>query len=348
MEASSSKKKKKKELPREMGNLSHLKVLDLSKCHALQRIPPGLLLSLSHLEELYMFGADVDWEPTEGNEEGANASLAELMSLSNHLMALKIDIPNIEVLPKHILFKNQMIKFQIFVGEGMYRYLAETDSYLFKNKLALRRCDIAKSRMLLQLLAKCEILYLRDIIDLKNIEYELDKEGFQCLKVLEVRGGINVEYVIDATLHQTPRAAFPILESLNLSYLYDLKEICHCQFPERSLTDAKLGCFGNLRSIRLFCCDQLKNVFSLSIARSLVQLQELKIFSSDHMKEIFRKEGEDEKALDKIMFPQLTLLHLNCPRLIGFCTGMGPVQLVQSSLNREVCMYHSKLVVLCF
>ncbi|KAM3703298.1 hypothetical protein ACJW31_04G085600 [Castanea mollissima] len=323
-----------KELPRELENLSHLKVLDLSKCHALQRIPPGLLSSLSHLEELYMSRVLVDWEPMEGNKEGANASLAELMSLS---IALKIDIPNIEVLPKHIPFENQMIKFQISVGERMYQNLAETDSYLFKNGLALGRCDIAKRRMLLQLLAKCEILYLKEIKDLKNIAYELDKEGFQCLKVLEVYDSVNVEYVIDATLHQTPRAAFPILESLKLSFLDNLKEIYHCQFPERSLTDAKLGCFRNLRSILLYWCDQLKNVLSLSIARGLVQLQELNISFGFHMEEIFPKEGEDEKALDKIMFPQLTLLKLwSLPRLTGFCTGMGPVQLVQSSLNQEV------------
>ena len=282
------------------------------------------------------------------SKEGANASLAELMSLSNHLMALKFDIPKIKVLTKHILFENQKIKFQIFVGMRMYGGLAKTDSYLFENGLALGRCDIAKSRTLLQLLAKCEILYLEDIKDFKNIAYELDKEGFQCLKVLEVFESKNVEYVIDATSHQTPRAAFPILESLNLFGLDNLKEIYHCQFPERSLTDAKRGCFGNLRSIELHNCEQLKNVFSLSIARGLVQLQQLKIWDC-HMEEIFPKEGEDVKALDKIMFPQLALLHLqSLPILVGFCTGVGPVQLVQSSLNQEVCMYHSNLAVFMF
>ena len=337
-----------RELPREMGNLSHLKVLDLSKCHSLRRIPPGLLSSLSHLEELYMLGVRVDWEPMEGNKEGANASLAELMSLSNHLMALKFDIPNIKVLTKHILFENQKIKFQISVGVRLYGGFAETDSYLFENGLALGRCDIAKSRTLLQLLAKCEILCLEDIKDLKNIAFELDKEGFQCLKVLEVCKSKNVEYVIDATSHQTPRAAFPILESLDLYGLDNLKEIYHCQFPERSLTDAKLGCFGNLRSINLNSCKQLKNVFSLSIARGLVQLQQLKIRYC-HMEEIFPKEGEDVKALDKIMFPQLAVLQLQIlPILVGFCTGVGPVQLVQSSLNQEVCMYHSNLAVFMF
>uniref|UniRef100_A0A2N9HGB4 NB-ARC domain-containing protein n=1 Tax=Fagus sylvatica TaxID=28930 RepID=A0A2N9HGB4_FAGSY len=43
-----------KELPREIGNLGHLKLLDLSECSTLERIPYGLLSSLSRLEELYM------------------------------------------------------------------------------------------------------------------------------------------------------------------------------------------------------------------------------------------------------------------------------------------------------
>ena len=83
----------------------------------------------------------------------------------------------------------------------------------------------------------------------------------------------------------------------------------------------------------------MRNVFSLSIARGLVQLQELEIQDCEDMEEIFHKEGEDEKALiDKIMFPQLTSIKLgSLPRLSGFCTGMGPVELVQPSLlNQEV------------
>ena len=78
---------------------------------------------------------------------------------------------------------------------------------------------------------------------------------------------------------------------------------------------------------------------SLSIARGLVQLQKLHIGFCDDMEEIFHKEGEDEKALiDKIMFPQLTSVELGLlPRLIGFCTSVGPVELVQPSLfDQEV------------
>ena len=95
------------------------------------------------------------------------------------------------------------------------------------------------------------------------------------MKILEVCDSDDVEYVMDATSDQNPRAAFPILESLKVFQLYNLKEIYHS--PKRSFSSA---CFGNLKSLQL---------------RTL-------------------------------------------PRLIGFCTGMGPVELVQPSLNREVCM----------
>ena len=338
-----------KELPEEIGNLSHLKLLDLSKCSTLQQIPPGLLSNLTRLEELYMGKVFVNWEPTDGKGEGANASLAELTSFSHSLTALQIHIPNIKLLPKDLHFKNQMIKFQICACDKpmnwRYDHLStfwDTTQYIFKNSLVLGRfaaSEIANSRMLCQLLQKSEIIILKEIKDFKNILYELDKEGFPCLLVLSISDSEGVEYVIDVTSHQTSRVAFPILQSLELMELHNLKEIYHGQFPEKSFSGAhsQLACFRNLRSLRLLECNHLKNVFSLSIARGLVQLQQLQVVSCDDMKEIFCKEGEDGKALDRIMFPELRYINLSyVPRLIGFCIVEGPVDLVQPSLNHEV------------
>nr|POE95341.1 putative disease resistance protein [Quercus suber] len=306
-----------KELPKEIGNLSHLKLLDLSECSALQHIPPGLLSSLSRLEELYMGNVSVmNWEPMEGNREGANASLAELRSFSDSLMALRLHIPNIKLLPKDLHFKNQMIKFQIYACDepfrhqnfGKYSTFWNTTQYIFKNSLALEgfvASDIAESWIPL-LLQKSEFIALREIKDFENILYKLD---FPCLEVLLISSS-DVEYLIDATSYQTPRVAFPILESLILLELPNLKEIYHSRIPQRSFS-----------------------------ARGLVQLQELEIQDCEDMEEIFHKEGEDEKALnDKIMFPQLTSINMDyLPGLIGFCTGVGPVELVQPSLlNQEV------------
>ncbi|XP_030924595.1 disease resistance protein At4g27190-like [Quercus lobata] len=240
-----------KELPGEMRNLSYLKFLEFTECNDLERIPPNLLSSLSHLEEFYMVRAYVKWKPMEEEEEyqeeenkeeeekkkGANASLTEIMSLS-YLVALKIQIPNIKVLPKDLAFKNETIKFQIFSGDNEVIDVDNFEDYyhhLFKNSLGLASCDvsdIAKSQMLLQLFKKSEILKLKEIKGLKNIVYELDKEGFQCLKVLEVGDSNDVEYVMDATSDQNPHVAFPILESLKVFQLNNLKEIYHSQFPK--------------------------------------------------------------------------------------------------------------------
>ncbi|GMY19457.1 putative disease resistance protein [Fagus crenata] len=302
------------------------------------RIPYGLLSSLSRLEELYIGDVSVNWEPT-GNSEGDNASLAELIPLS-HLMALKLYISksNIKLLPKDLHFKNQMIKFQIRVtGEERrgWRRGFFTSRYLLNNKLGLEKLDasdIKESRLLCQLIEISEILELRNIKDLKSNLYELHQEDLPCLKVLTVYECKDVEYVIDATSDQTPRDAFPILESLTLEYLSNLKEIYHGQFPERSFSGAQLACFGNLTSLHLHKCYRLKNVFSLSIARGLVQLQELCIKDCTDMEEIFSKEGQDEKAFDMIKFPQLKYVRLAIvPRLIGFCTFMDPIELVQPS-----------------
>uniref|UniRef100_A0A2N9G5R2 Uncharacterized protein n=1 Tax=Fagus sylvatica TaxID=28930 RepID=A0A2N9G5R2_FAGSY len=50
------------------------------------------------------------------------------------------------------------------------------------------------------------------------------------------------------------------------------------------------------------------------------------------MEEIFSKEGQDEKAFDMIKFPQLKHVELyDVPRLIGFCTFVDPIELVQPS-----------------
>jgi Leucine-rich repeat (LRR) protein len=188
-----------KELPREIGNLGHLKLLDLSECSTLQRIPHGLLSSLSRLEELYMGGVVVKWEPLEGNGEG-NASLAELNSLSHHLMALEIIIPSIKLLPKDLHFKNQMIKFHMYIGDPRWvKYWKRAGGYLFKNTLSLESrdlSDIVESLMLRQLLQKSENLKLTKIGNLKNLK-DVD--------------------VIDATSDQNLRAAFPSLERLELS-----------------------------------------------------------------------------------------------------------------------------------
>ncbi|XVE62978.1 hypothetical protein DITRI_Ditri06bG0162800 [Diplodiscus trichospermus] len=92
-------------LPEEVRQLEKLRLLDLSHCTELRKIPPGVLSSLFNLEELYMSHVDFPW-----NEQG-NASLDELKDLTT----LHIKIPDVNMVPKH-LFSKKLQRYKILIG----------------------------------------------------------------------------------------------------------------------------------------------------------------------------------------------------------------------------------------
>ncbi|KAH7517457.1 hypothetical protein FEM48_Zijuj09G0066900 [Ziziphus jujuba var. spinosa] len=146
------------------------------------------------------------------------------------------------------------------------------------------------------------------------------------LESLVIHGCASLQAIFDT---QRLNVAFPLLESLEIRDLKNLKEICHGQPSKksgleslRSSTSTWLASFGNLRSLLLFGCPKLKNIFSISIARGLILLQCLEVRQCDELEEIISKIGEDdEKPINEIgLFPELTELELiNLPELIiGF------------------------------
>ncbi|KAJ4721539.1 Disease resistance protein [Melia azedarach] len=62
-------------LPKELGQLTKLKLLDLCNCYKLKVIAPHVISTLTRLEELYMGNCSVDWEVEGFNSGRINASL---------------------------------------------------------------------------------------------------------------------------------------------------------------------------------------------------------------------------------------------------------------------------------
>ncbi|CBI38078.3 unnamed protein product, partial [Vitis vinifera] len=109
------------------------------------------------------------------------------------------------------------------------------------------------------------------------------------------------------------QAAFPALESLRVRRLDNLKALWHNQLPTNS--------FSKLKGLELIGCDELLNVFPLSVAKVLVQLEDLKISFCEVLEAIVANENEDE-ATSLFLFPRLTSLTLNAlPQLQRFCFG---------------------------
>ncbi|KAA8516920.1 hypothetical protein F0562_017262 [Nyssa sinensis] len=335
-----------KELPREIGQLSKLKLLDLRTSDPFSRIeiPAGVLSNLSKLEELYI--GRVNWKTEEFRE---NASITELNSLSC-LKALEILI-DAEVLPKDFCFQ-RLTRFRIGMGHNPYGF----PLYQFQNSLTFGRLEMS---MILEtnvnvLLKTTEILIFDQVKGMKNVLMELDVEGFEKLKELWIGHCDEVEYLIDV-MDLVPDSAFVSLESMDLKNMHNLKEICNGNPPVgflsrlqrlmlqdlpamKSLWWASIQpeCLGNLGFLCINQVKTIKSVFTESIVKGLVQLQQLSIGFCDVEEIVAMEGGEDDQGAEKIEFPNLNILELEeLPNLRSFYPK-SDIGAIPSLFNQKV------------
>nr|XP_004299759.2 PREDICTED: disease resistance protein At4g27190-like isoform X2 [Fragaria vesca subsp. vesca] len=199
-----------KELPKEIGQLTHLRLLDLTGCSQLELIAPGIISNLKRLEELRMGNSFNRWE-TEGvtGTEKSNASLLELKHLSK-LSTLHIHIVDANILPTD-LFSNALERYQIYIGAAWN--WDDADANLNTLKIKLTTTNELYQSGLNMLLKKTDELHLNGMDAGNNTAYnQLDGEEFQQLKHLHVR---NAEFrcIING------KGVFPYLKRLVVSDL---------------------------------------------------------------------------------------------------------------------------------
>ncbi|KAG7974842.1 hypothetical protein I3843_06G068300 [Carya illinoinensis] len=293
-------------LPREIGSLVRLRLLDLSNCSKLEMIPPNVISSLVKLEELYMENSFVQWE-FEGdlNDERKNANLAELKHLSN-LTTLEIQIPDANNLPKDLAFE-KLERYKIYIGHAWGRTdSADQSSRTLKLKL---NSSFQSKFWIKMLLKRMENLHLDELDGVKSVIPEIDEEGFQQLMHLRIQNNGEIKHILNL---RTPVIAFPTLETFVLENMISLEEICHGKLC--------LTSFKNLRVLKVISCEKLRYVFSSSIARGIPLLEELEVKSCNNMCAIVVKEEEQGiKDRDRIWFRRLeTLVLEDIPKLESF------------------------------
>nr|XP_004298699.2 PREDICTED: probable disease resistance protein At4g27220 isoform X1 [Fragaria vesca subsp. vesca] len=148
-----------RQLPQEFGQLTRLRLVDLSDCLFLSVIPAGVISNWTKLEDLRLRNSFDKWEGTakqyeseELDSETSIASLLELMNLPN-VTALEVHIPDIDILPPKF-FSDRLEKYQIFLGDGDFGSMEETTLNTLKLqphprfelnenvKILLKKCDI--------------------------------------------------------------------------------------------------------------------------------------------------------------------------------------------------------------
>ncbi|KAM7486611.1 hypothetical protein LguiA_002620 [Lonicera macranthoides] len=280
------------DLPIEIGKLSRLRLLDLTGSSKLHRIPPCLLSSLIHLEELYLRGTSICWAEQIHDDGGSemNASFAELKVLSN-LLVIEIDIPNV-VLPVDLIFLEKVERFYVCVG-GTY----EIDvKHVFQNTLCCMADESAVLEVVFHVLGKkTEVLYLK-VRDLKNLQKEFEREELLKVRDLELQSCDEMMSFVNTVGRQTANV------------------------------------FQNLESLCLSDMSKLKSIFPLSIASGLINLKRLKVIRCQAMEELFTKEigGEDMEAARTFVFPRIESLHLKgLPSLVSFCKAVDEIELPQ-------------------
>ncbi|KAK4284302.1 hypothetical protein QN277_001156 [Acacia crassicarpa] len=316
-----------KELPVEIGKLSLLRLLDLTECNDLRQMSSGVLTSLSNLEELYLRVRNFHCVEK-------NSILAELKSLSHQLKVLEISITGIHVFPKDLEFKN-LVKFWIYVRDpttlshGLVRRGYLHPSILKLDSLYYK--DIKENVAIQQLLKKSEILNLGNVKQLENVLYELDEEGFRHLKNLSIEFCNDLKYLTDKSVYASS-CVFPLLQSLSLHNLDNLREICHA----KSFISNSCQCFGSLRDLKVEFCNKLKYVFSPSLGSSVRMLQGLHVTECYELQCIISKEIHDENSVMK--FTNLVELKLHeLPGLVGFAIPdhKNDLHLLKSQVHEE-------------
>ncbi|GKV01644.1 hypothetical protein SLEP1_g14183 [Rubroshorea leprosula] len=321
------------ELPTEIGHLTQLKFLDLSYCTKLKVIRPHVLESLSRLEELYLQNSFNQWDANGlGNQR--NASLAELKNMHN-LVALDVHACDVQIIPED-LFSERLNRYKIFIGEVWNSWDGSFKrSKILKLELNIR---ITRDHSICMLLKKTEELHVEKLKGVKNIVPELDVEDFQELKYLYVKNAPEIQHIINS-VGKIPCHVFPLLEVLFLQNLDDMVKICHGHLAATS--------FRGLRTITVEFCNQLESLFPFSIARRLLQLEEIGVTNCSNMLEIVDEEGQVTtndiaEADENFEFAHLQFLKLQyLPKFIRLCHGLVEVN---DSRSKPVSLFNEKIV----
>ena len=176
------------------------------------------------------------------------------------------------------------------------------------------------NQLILDSFSKLENLTVSNFTNLTNILPPNMLRTLQNLKRLKIYSCGSIEEVFEIqqtnniNVEETHDAAATELRSLVLVNLGKLKHVWSMD-PQGIIT------FGKLNSVNIHNCSSLKSVFPTSVAKALMQLEELEIHDCATVEEIIAKE-EGIETTTLFVFPRLFSLDLEClPELKSFYPG---------------------------
>lgn len=141
------------------------------------------------------------------------------------------------------------------------------------------------------------------------------------LEELEVKLSSKIEVLFDleGQMVQGNTEEIPVsFTQLRKVCLTNLNQLAHLW----KNVPCRIRCFENLRFLTVLSCDSLKYLFSYSVAKQLVGLEELKISYCRTMKTIVELQYKEEIESTRILFPKLSLRLEDLSSLVSLSEGV--------------------------
>ncbi|KAM5582446.1 hypothetical protein ABKV19_002723 [Rosa sericea] len=313
------------ELPKEIGDLSHLRMLDITGDYV-DNVPSEVICNLNSLEELYMQCNFADWgSKVEGAGEENIVAFDELTGLS-YLNVLKVFIADAKCLPKDVEVEPNWVNFDICISRDLSIRkvsLVSSSSPAFIRALTLDTTVNALPGWFINAVTmKAEKLQYIMCWGLDNILVEFDCGRLHALKYLSVIGpNENLKVLMNTVTRFQNEPVFQNLEELHLVQVDCLKELCVGELPPGSLC--------NLRLLKVKHCYEL--VDALLPSRLLQRLQNLKELiceEIDELEYVFGCEGLEPKQL--ILTELIEMRLENLGKLIKIWNGPAHCAIFQN------------------
>ncbi|KAF9667044.1 hypothetical protein SADUNF_Sadunf16G0292000 [Salix dunnii] len=334
------------ELPDEIGELKELRLLDMTYCSSLRRIPVNLIGRLKKLEELLIGGDSFeDWGVVGCDSTGGmNASLTELNLLS-HLAILSLKIPRIECIPRDFVFP-RLLKYDIVLGDGYVETKLPTSTRLYLTNINAASLN---AKTFEQLFPTVSQIGFRNIKGLENIALFCDQmtsyghgsqkdflqrledvEMYSCRDsrtLLPVKWRQALNNLISVEIHdcQSLEDVFELGEAVEgikeeLRLLSSLTRLVLLWLPELKCIwkgPTKHVSLRSLVHLELRGLDKLTFIFTPHLAQSLHHLETLEIEHCSGLKHLIREKDEEREIIpDSLGFPKLKTISISdCDKL---------------------------------
>ncbi|XP_017233830.1 disease resistance protein At4g27190 [Daucus carota subsp. sativus] len=289
----------------DLPNLQHLLTLEIQHWpNSPLLVASNVISSLIRLEELHILNvfciidktalsnlAEYEGSLDDLSDDDFTISVLDEICKLTRLASLQISLHSSEPFQRtNILFRN-LLEFNIWVGKtGNLTY---TDDH--------PASSVSK------------------IIELCNYQSEgLDSVVESAEEVTMHSSHVDMSSILSAN-----KEAFADLRSLSIEKCNKMEHLARISRHEIQHSRQPLTCFSKLVSLKITNCSAMEYLFCSSVAKCLLQLQELRLKDCPGMEAIVMDEGTSDA--DIINFPKLKLLKLHdVPRLKSFCRGKTP------------------------